>query len=79
MCLYHDLRISGDDADELLESVKKDFGTKFEGFSFGSYFPSEGEQIGYTVSKLFGFKDKLKRFTFGHLVEIVKAGHWFDP
>lgn len=79
LCLYHDLRISGDDAWELLEKVKKTFGTRFDELHFDAYFPNEGEALGYWLSALFGFKDKLKRLTFGHLMEVVKVGHWLEP
>lgn len=78
-CLYHNLRIAGDDALELLEAVQKEFGTKFDNLNFGTYFPNEGDLMGYQLSKMFGVRDKLKRFNFGHLVEVVKSGHWYEP
>ena len=77
--LYHDLNISGDDAGELLEIVQKQFGTKFEGFKFTEYFPDDPSAIFYHIGNLIGLKRKFKLFTFGHLVEVIKAGHWFEP
>jgi hypothetical protein len=79
MCLYHDLRISGDDAWELLETIQKKFGTQFDGFEFTNYFPSEPDAIFHHMQKLFGSKDSFKRFPVGHLVRVVKAGHWLEP
>ena len=79
VCLYHDLKISGDDADELLGAVQKKFGTKFEGFKFAEYFPNEPEAIFHHMGNLVGMKNKFKRFPFGHLVAVVKAGNWFEP
>jgi Holliday junction resolvasome RuvABC DNA-binding subunit len=79
MCLYHDLSISGDDAFELLDAIHKNFGTVFTDFHFESYFPNETEAIWYRIGKVFGFRDKKKRLTFGHLLEVTKVGRWFDP
>lgn len=77
-CLHHNLSISGDDAAELIDRVHKTFGTSFEGFEFSSYFPDETEGFLYHFGRLFGFISKKKRLSVGHLLSVVKAGHWFD-
>jgi len=77
--LYHDLKISGDDACELLENVQKSFGTDFVGFKFNEYFPNEGETFGISLFRLFGYKDKEKPFTFNHLLKVVEDRRWSQP
>jgi hypothetical protein len=77
-CVHHDLSISGDDAAELIERVHKTFGTSFDGFEFSSYFPNETEGLFYHFGKLFGLRSKKKRLSVGHLLSVIKAGHWFE-
>jgi hypothetical protein len=43
--IYHDLLVSGDDAVELINRVHDSFGTSFQGFEFGQYFPTEAESL----------------------------------
>jgi hypothetical protein len=78
-CLYHDLSISGDDAWELLDRLKSDFGTSFAGLDFEAYFPQETESLGQHILKSIGFPNKRKKLTFGHLVDVVRDGHWSEP
>lgn len=78
-CLYHSYKLAGDDAWELLEGIYLQYGTVFEGFNFTDFFPSEGEVGSYAFLRFFGYKDKFKRLTFGHLVKVVEAGYWFEP
>src|SRR5262245_56315081 len=74
--LYHDLWIAGDDAAELLNKVRNRFGTRFDGFQFEAYFPNETEAMIGHIARLFGYSSRRKGFTFGHLLEVVKAGRW---
>lgn len=77
-CLYHDLSVSGDDAVELLDKVHREFNTAFDGFSFEVYFPNETEAIYLKFAKLFGYRGRRKRLTFGHLLRVVENGRWFE-
>lgn len=80
--LWHDLRISGDDAYELLEMVHKRFGTRFDAFDFNAYFPGETDIFEGLISMIaawFRRSDGRREFTFGHLVAIVERGVWFQP
>jgi hypothetical protein len=43
-----------------------------------AYFPNEHEALFYHIRYLLGIKDNKQRFTFGHLVQVVKTGHWFE-
>jgi len=77
--LYHDLWIAGDDAAELLNKVHNRFGTRFDGFHFETYFPNETDAMIEHVARLFGYSRRRKGFSFGHLLQVVNAGRWFDP
>jgi len=61
-----------------MERVHKTFGTSFEGFEFSSYFPDETEGLFYYFGKLLGLRSKKKRLSVGHLLSVIKAGHWFE-
>jgi hypothetical protein len=76
--LWHDLRISGDDASELLEDIHRQFGTNFFDFEFEPYFPDESEGM-FAPWTEWLHRGRWKPFTFGHLVQVVKAGKWFEP
>lgn len=73
--LYHDLRISV----ELLNKVNQKFGTKFDEFRFDSYFPDETQALLSHFARLLGISGRRKSLTFGHLVDVVHKGKWFDP
>lgn len=79
--LFHDLSLSGEDAVEFLNYVHQTFGTRFEGFEFDVYFPDELDGFLMHIAKhLFGYKARrYKDFRFGHLVQVVEAGAWFEP
>jgi|JI10StandDraft_1071094.scaffolds.fasta_scaffold333136_3 hypothetical protein len=77
--LYRDLGIWGDDALELLEEIHQAFGTKFETLDISTYFPYEGEAGPFWLERLLRLKDHKRTLTFGHLLEVVKKGEWFDP
>lgn len=75
--IYHDLLISGDDADEMLQRIHAACGTTFEGFDFNAYFPNETESLFARIALLFGWSDK-KSITVGHLLKVVESGRWFE-
>ena len=77
--LHHDLRIDGDDADELLEKIAARYGTNFDEMVFDAFFPDESEALSYTLTSLLGWKSEKKAFTIGHLVHVIERGRWFDP
>ncbi len=47
--LVEDLRIVGDDAEELLKAIQEEFDVTFSGMSFGHYFPDEATASMYFV------------------------------
>lgn len=77
--LYHDLRISGDDAFELIDEIWKNFGTKFDGFKWDIYFPNESEALFFHICRIFGGDKKFRPLTFDHLLNVVRTGYWFEP
>jgi len=77
--LFHDLRISGDDAFDLLTEIHRKFGTSFKALDFHAYFPAEGDDFGWRLWKLFGYTDNQKALTLGHLLKVIEAGHWYEP
>lgn len=76
--LWHDLRLSGDDAYELLVDVRKKYGTSFESMDFGRYFPDETEGMFHSWAERFGMKSRFDPVTLGHLLAVVRAGRWYD-
>lgn len=77
--IYQDLRIAGDDAWELLERIRHDFGVDFTGMNFANYFPSEGEVQIERLERLFRFAPKRKPLTVGHLLQVIEVGRWWEP
>jgi hypothetical protein len=74
--LYHDLGIAGDDAYELLETLHKKFGVKFDQLDFGRYFPNETDAGIFHIAKLFGFKGRWREMTVRDLIESIDRGAW---
>lgn len=77
--LYHDLGITGDDAYELLENIQKRFGTNFRKLDFHKYFSADPDFITGLIERWFPSVITEKPVTIRHLVDVVRAGHWFDP
>jgi hypothetical protein len=77
--LYHDLRIISDDAWELLTEIHQKFGTSFKAMDFEAYWPDGFDQVPFWLLELLGFNKKAKAITFGHLLKVVEAGHWYEP
>ena len=77
--VLQDLNIAGDDADEFLEAVHDAFGTRFDGFVFGDYFPNDDEIGGERWLRRLGFRDGRKVLTVGHLLDVIQHGIWFEP
>jgi hypothetical protein len=79
--VYHDLRIDGDDAAELLADISNSFAVSFKGMDFHAYFPDETEAIWWHWGSKLGIVS-LRRFrpcTIGHLLNVIDRGEWFDP
>ena len=75
--LLHDLKITGDDAYELLDEIEKKYDVDWSGFVTKEYFPDEGKAIWWWLKDLLGIKDKAhKEMTVGDLVRAAKAGRW---
>lgn len=77
--LCRDLSIMGDDAHELLARISKEFGTRFDGFDFHTYFPNETEAIYWHIGRWFGCHYPKKEITVGHLGTVIENGRWVDP
>jgi hypothetical protein len=78
--LYQDLRIMGDDADELFISIMERFGTSFAGINLSAYFPGEYAAGYLYLASLFGMPDRKRRsLTVQHLLAVINRGEWFDP
>jgi len=79
--VYHDLRISGDDAYELFEMITARFGTSFAGFNWATYFPNETQTgpIWRLAERLGHHETKWQRLTVGHLLAVIERGSWFEP
>lgn len=78
--LYRDLNLYGDDACELLENIRKDFGVNFTGFEFDCYFPNETEGMYYLWGRRIGlWRNRFKHLTIGHLNGVIERREWFEP
>jgi hypothetical protein len=71
--LFHDLGITGDDADELLTDYVDAFQVDMTGFKFTDYFTSEPPSMFEKWSKQNSPRPPI---TVGDLVEIAQRGKW---
>jgi hypothetical protein len=71
--IFYDLKISGDDFDELIEWVSMKFGTDFSSMTRG-YVPGEAELFPL-ILRLFG-KRPYKSITVQHLLSAIIQKHW---
>lgn len=78
--IWHDLRIGGDDAWELVEWVAKRYEVSFHDFKFSDYFPGETEWgLSWWLARKFGHPEtKKRRLTVGHLFAVIDRACWFD-
>jgi len=76
--MNHDIRIDGDDAYELLESIQKKFGTRFSKFDWSRYFNDEPNALWFLWKTVLGFKDQRKSLTFSRLIEAIRKGEWSE-
>ncbi|MDR2909751.1 MAG: DUF1493 family protein [Bacteroidales bacterium] len=67
ICLYHDLKIYGDDADELLEVYAARFGVSVPPFCRTDYFPNEGDPVWDVARSLFRGRKEYKCLTIADL------------
>jgi hypothetical protein len=77
--LFHDLNIKGDDVYWLFNELEKKYKTKFHGLDTNQYFSDFEEPIGIWIRRFFGYTADKKELTFGHLLNVVERGAWFDP
>lgn len=74
--LFHDLSLAGDDALELLKTLRQRFGTNFDALPFDRDFPGETEALGY---QRLPFRRRAKqRLTVGRLRTAVAQGVWLE-
>ncbi|MBL8894963.1 MAG: DUF1493 family protein [Rhizobiales bacterium] len=75
--LYHDLRILGMDAMELLETLNHRFGTDFSGLDFELHFPNEHPALSIRLKEaLKGSEQVFRPITVKQLLEAVQIGRW---
>jgi hypothetical protein len=77
--IYHDLHISGDDALQLIDHLRENFGVDFSTMNFSEYFPGESEAFLEHLGRFFGVRAKRKSLTFGHLSQVVQKRYWHEP
>ena len=80
--LEEDLGVSGDDAADLLEAFSTRYSVDLSSIRPHRHFWPEG--LFFTLFLPRWLRDQLKdhgRYpvTIGHLVDVARAGHWFDP
>jgi acyl carrier protein len=75
-----DIGLDGDDAYELLETIQKRFGTRFDALDWHEYFHNEGEcnLLSVWFRKIPGYKETRRSLTFQKLLEVVERGVWFE-
>lgn len=77
--IYHDLGIGGDDAWELLDDVREEFGVDFSNFNFSKYFPDESEALPEKIARAFKLGPKRPPLTVDHLLKAIEVGRWEEP
>lgn len=77
--LYHDLYITGEDAGELLDNIHHRFKTRFDDLDFQKFFSDEQDLLTCLIEKWFPSLIREPPLTIKHLVDVVRAGRWFDP
>lgn len=78
--LQRDLRIWGDDVDEILIAFSKEFNVDVSKFPIGDYFEGEGYNSPSSIIRLFSKKSKVpkKVLTIGDLEKAALAGRLDD-
>jgi len=73
-----DIRLDGDDAFELLDTIRKRFGTRFDTLDWHKYFNDEVNENWVWLNKLLGRAETRQNLTFEKLLEVVQKGSWFE-
>ena len=76
--VWHDLHLSGDDAYEMLETIRNRFGVSFKSMDFSRCFPDETEGFFYMWAERFGLRSRFEPLALGHLLAVIQAGQWHD-
>jgi hypothetical protein len=80
--LCHDLGVTGDDGEELMEAFSERFGVEMSGFVFDRHFGSEAEcnPLMYALMWLFERERlRLVPITLTDLAEAAQTGVWQTP
>ncbi len=75
--IYGDFGIYGVDLCEIVDSLKRTYGTQFNSFSVHEYGPPESAVLVPYWRKLGRYRN-YKPLTVGHLIEVVRRGAWFE-
>ncbi len=77
--LREDLKIDGDDVDELLCKIAEQFEVDWHGFVFYRYFHKEPHLFSLLFEWYYHKRHGvLKTITVSHLVSVIERGVWFE-
>jgi hypothetical protein len=72
--LWHDLKIGGEDAHEIIMFVHKNFEVNFDDFVFNDYFPDEGLSFRDVAAKVRKFPlSSKKELTVADLLQMIQT------
>ncbi|MGF1934499.1 MAG: DUF1493 family protein [Nostoc sp. ChiQUE02] len=78
--LREDLKIDGDDVDELFCKITEQFGIDWQGFIFYRYFREEPHLFSLLFECYYRKRHGiLKTITVSHLLSVIESGVWFEP
>jgi acyl carrier protein len=79
--LREDLGVDGDDAEELLEAIRDEFGVDFADFKLARFFACEPHLFS-PVIRLWSWlrgDEPLRSMTVAHLARVALSRAWFEP
>lgn len=78
--LREDLKIDGDEVDELLCKIAEHFEIDWHGFNFYRYFHEEPHLFSLIYQCYYHKRHGvLKTITVNHLLSVIERGVWFEP
>jgi hypothetical protein len=90
--LDQDIGVYGDDADDLVEALCREFGDWIAGWPWRRYVNFNEDPLGRSIHRIwrrFGWKGAAmafptgrlpeQRLELGHIAAVIEKGEWFDP
>ena len=77
--LREDLKIDGDEVDELLCEIAEHFEVDWQGFISYRYFHEEPHLFSLLFQCYHTRHGALKTITVNHLLSVIDRGVWFEP